>query len=98
LDRARELLQAGLQDLATALGEGQTPAELASRTEAAIADWEKWMDWLRAKIRELQTPPEVGIRLLGFSARYRLTLVLLQRAQNEARSLKPGDYFGDVAL
>jgi len=24
--------------------------------------------------------------------------VLLQRAQNEARSLKPGDYFGDVAL
>jgi hypothetical protein len=98
LERARELLQAGLQDLATALGEGQTPAELASRTEAAIADWEKWMDWLRAKIRELQTPPEIGIRLLGFSARYRLTLVLLQRAQNEARSLKPGDYFGDVAL
>lgn len=98
VERAKAVLREGLRELGSALGEGRTPAELAPRTEAVIAEWEKWMEWLRAKIRELQTPPEIGIRLLGFSSRYRLTLVLLQRAQAEASSLKPGDYFGDVAL
>lgn len=56
------------------------------------------MQWLRIQFRELQTPPETAILLMGYSARFRLTLLLLRRALFEARSLRPGDYLGDVAL
>lgn len=96
--RAKEAFRNGLGDLASALDGGRPSADPVSRTESAIADWERWMEWLRAEIREQRTPPSLAVPLLGFSSRYRLTLVLLRRAQLEARDLRPEEYFGDVAL
>jgi hypothetical protein len=43
-------------------------------------------------------PPEEAISLLGLSARFRATLLILKQAIREARALRMDGYLGDVSL
>jgi uncharacterized membrane protein YccC len=96
--RAKETFHLGLTELAESFAAARQPADQSAEIDAAIGDWNEWMDWLRREIAVRDLDADTGILLMGISARIRSTLQIFRRARMEARSLRPADYFGDVAL
>ena len=96
--RAKETLRRGLAEIADSFAAARPPADLTAEIDAALRDWDEWMDWLRRQILANQTSPEISIPMMGISARIRSTLQLLRRANAEARTLRLRDYLGDVSI
>jgi hypothetical protein len=96
--RAKEILRRGLAEIADSFAAARQPADLTAEIDAALRDWDEWMDWLRRQILANQTSPEISIPMMGISARIRSTLQLLRRANAEARTLRLRDYLGDVSI
>jgi hypothetical protein len=96
--RAKETLRRGLAELADSFAAARQPADLTAEIDAALRDWDEWMDWLRHQILANQTSTEISIPMMGISARIRSTLQLLRRANAESRTLSLRDYLGDVSL
>ena len=96
--RAKETLRRGLAEIADSFTAARPPADLTAEIDAALRDWDEWMDWLRHQILANQTSPEISIPMMGISARIRSTLQLLRRANAEARTLRLRDYLGDVSI
>ena len=96
--RAKEILRRGLAEIADSFAAACQPADLTAEIDAALRDWDEWMDWLRHQILANQTSPEISIPMMGISARIRSTLQLLRRANAEARTLRLRDYLGDVSI
>jgi hypothetical protein len=98
IGRAKETLRQGLTEISESFAAARVPADQAEKIDAAIGEWNAWMDWLRREIAARGTCPDTGIRLMGISARIRSTLQLLRRANAEARTLSPANYLGDVSV
>ena len=96
--RAKETFRRGLAEIADSFAAARPPADLTAEIDAALRDWDEWMDWLRRQILANQTSPEISIPMMGISARIRSTLQLLRRANAEARTLRLRDYLGDVSI
>ena len=96
--RAKETFRRGLTEIADSFAAARQPADLTAEIDAALRDWDEWMDWLRRQILANQTSPEISIPMMGISARIRSTLQLLRRANAEARTLRLRDYLGDVSI
>jgi uncharacterized membrane protein YccC len=96
--RAKEILRRGLAEIADSFAAARQPADLTAEIDAALRDWDEWMDWLRRQILANQTSTEISIPMMGVSARIRSTLQLLRRANSEARTLRLRDYLGDVSI
>jgi uncharacterized membrane protein YccC len=96
--RAKETFRRGLAEIADSFAAARPPADLTAEIDAALGDWDEWMDWLRHQILANQTSPEISIPMMGISARIRSTLQLLRRANAEARTLRLRDYLGDVSI
>ena len=96
--RAKEPFRRGLAEIADSFDAARPPADLTTEIDAALRDWDEWMDWLRRQILANQTSPEISIPMMGISARIRSTLQLLRRANAEARTLRLRDYLGDVSI
>jgi uncharacterized membrane protein YccC len=96
--RAKEILRRGLAEIADSFAAARPPADLSTEIDAALRDWDEWMDWLRRQILANQTSTEISIPMMGVSARIRSTLQLLRRANAEARTLRLRDYLGDVSI
>ena len=96
--RAKETFRRGLAEIADSFAAARPPADLSTEIDAALRDWDEWMDWLRRQILANQTSTEISIPMMGVSARIRSTLQLLRRANAEARTLRLRDYLGDVSL
>ena len=96
--RAKETFRRGLAEIADSFAAARPPADLTTEIDAALRDWDEWMDWLRRQILANQTSTEISIPMMGISARIRSTLQLLRRANAEARTLRLRDYLGDVSL
>lgn len=95
---AREVMKAGLRELAAAWSEARPPADHRGVIAAALAAWDELTTLLRRRLWEENIDPATGVTVLGAAARYRTALVLLDRAFAEARGLRTAEYFGDVAL
>jgi hypothetical protein len=98
IGRAKETLRQGLNEISGSFAAARVPADQAEKIDAAIGEWNAWMDWLRREIAARGTCPDTGIHLMGISARIRSTLQLLRRANAEARTLSPANYLGDVSV
>jgi uncharacterized membrane protein YccC len=98
IGRAKETLRQGLNEISESFAAARVPADQAEKIDAAIGEWNAWMDWLRREIAARGTCPDTGIHLMGISARIRSTLQLLRRANAEARTLSPANYLGDVSV
>ena len=96
--RAKETLRCGLAEIADSFAAARQPADLTAEIDAALRDWDEWMDWLRRQILANQTSTEISIPMMGISARIRSTLQLLRRANAEARTLRLRDYLGDFSI
>lgn len=96
--RAKETFRRGLTEMADSFAAARHPADLTVEIDAALRDWDEWMDWLRRQILANQTSTEISIPMMGVSARIRSTLQLLRRANAEARTLRLRDYLGDVSM
>ncbi|MEX1110674.1 MAG: hypothetical protein WEB31_02620, partial [Chthoniobacterales bacterium] len=98
LAAVKSTLADGLETLASAFENMETPADLSPRIDATIALWDTAIVQVRAALIARNTSPAVVVPILGQAARYRAALGLLRRAVNEARQLTLARYLGDIAL
>jgi uncharacterized membrane protein YccC len=98
LVEVQSTLADGLQTLAAACENMETPADLGPRIDAAVARWDTALVQLRTALIARGNEPSAVIPALGQAARYRTALLILQRAFTEARQLKLSDYLSDIAL
>jgi uncharacterized membrane protein YccC len=98
IDRVKAAFRQGLVETSNSFAAARQPADLTAEIDAALRDWDEWMDWLRLQILANQTSTEISIPMMGISARIRSTLQIFRRANVEARTLSLRDYLGDVSL
>jgi len=95
---ARGIFRLVLTELSDSIASARQPRDLGPAIDQALLEWDRWMDWLRPAIREHQTPIETSIKLMGFSSRFRAAMLVLRRANDQARGVSLCDYMGDVSL
>lgn len=98
LEDAKELMGAGLRELANSFREARSPIDMGPRIDAAIEACDGWFGELRAYVIGQGVSPDVSLLILGLGARFRSSLVLLRQAFGEARGLNLREYLGDVSL
>ncbi len=98
VDDAKETMRRGLDELSRAFGDARMPCDLAPTINAALTRWDEWCETLHHWVLEKNTSPQLSVPLLGFSARFRISLVLLRRAFDEGRGLRLADYLGDISV
>ncbi|MBE2179960.1 MAG: FUSC family protein [Chthoniobacterales bacterium] len=97
LDEVKAALASGLNSLADSFGRAEQPPA-ADHLDDLIRRWDESVARLRRTFFADNVPPRTAIVPMGLSYRYRVSLGLLKRANAEARSLRPGEYLGDVSL
>lgn len=98
IDESKALFQMGLQELDEAFRNACCPADLTHEIDRMVARWDVSYGSLHSFIWKNDMPPDQAIPLLGLSARFRATLLILQQAIRQARSLRMDGYLGDVSL
>jgi uncharacterized membrane protein YccC len=98
IDETKAVFQKGLEALDTAFRDASCPADLTPEIDAAVALWDAAYGSLHSFIWKSDMPPEEAISVLGLSARFRATLLILKQAIREARALRMDGYLGDVSL
>ena len=98
IDETKAVFQKGLQALEAAFRDASCPVDLTSEIDAAIALWDAAYGSLHGFIWKSDMPPDEAISLLGLSARFRATLLILKQAIGQARALRMDGYLGDVSL
>jgi hypothetical protein len=98
LSEVQSTMADGLENLASSFETMSAPTDQSPRIDAALARWDATIVQLRTDLVARGKDPAEVVQPLGQAARYRATLGLLRRAQDEARQLKLDDYLGDVAL
>jgi hypothetical protein len=98
LSEVQNTIADGLENLASSFETMSAPTDQSPRIDAALARWDATIVQLRTDLVARGKDPAEVVQPLGQAARYRATLGLLRRAQDEARQLKLDDYLGDVAL
>ncbi len=98
VEALRSMMKSGLHELADAFAAARPPDDHTEEIASALASWDQTIVLIRQRLREQETDPATGIRIMGTASRYRTALVLLSRAFEEARQLHLSDYLGDVAL
>ena len=98
IDETKALFQKGLQELNEAFRDASCPADLTLEIDRMVARWDASYESLHSFIWKNDLPPDKAIPLLGLSARFRATLLILQQAIRQARTLRMDDYLGDVSL
>ncbi len=94
----RSMIKSGLRELADAFAAARPPADRSGEVATALVAWDQTIGLIRQRLREENTDPAAGMRIMGLASRYRTSMVLLARAFREAGKLKLSDYLGDVAL
>jgi hypothetical protein len=98
LEDSKAVLRDGLEELAEAFREARPPREMGPRIDRAIEVCDGWFGDLREYVVGRNVPPEVSLLILGLGARFRISLVLLRQAFDQARGLRLREYLGDVSL
>lgn len=98
LDVVKETLRRGLEDFVAALLAARPPRDTISAITAVRDQWDACVGQLRNALHASGTPPREAVPLLALAARYRTCLILLEKANQQARSLHLADYIGDVTL
>lgn len=97
LREIKTALAGGLEELADALEKLQPP-RVPEHFPALMARWDDCMVRLRRTFYAENVAPRAAVVPMGLACRYRLCLLLLQQAFDEARSLRTADYLEDVML
>jgi hypothetical protein len=98
LEDSKAVLRDGLEELAEAFREARPPREMGPRIDRAIEVCDGWFGDLREYVVGRNVPPEVSLLILGLGARFRISLVLLRQAFDQAGGLRLREYLGDVSL
>jgi hypothetical protein len=98
LDAVKLTLRRGLEDLAAALLAARPPRDATPAIAADRKQWDACAEQLRTTLHSSGLPPRQAVPVLALAARYRTCLVLLEKANAEARSIRLADYIGDVTL
>ena len=81
-----------------AFRDASCPADLTLEIDRMVARWDASYESLHSFIWKNDLAPDEAIPLLGLSARFRATLLILQQAIRQARTLRMDGYLGDVSL
>ncbi len=98
LEDSKAVLREGLEELAESFREARPPRDMGPRIDRAIEVCDGWFGDLREYVVRQNVKPEVSLLILGLGARFRVSLVLLRQAFDQARGLRLSEYLGDVSL
>ena len=98
IDETKALFQKGLASLDAAFRDASCPGDMTPEIDGMVARWDESYKSLHLFIWKTNIPPDEAIPLMGLSARFRATLLILQQAIRHSRALRMDGYFGDVSL
>lgn len=96
--RSKAIFLDGLGALEDSFRRCERPADSSVEIEKGLRLCDEWYGRIHAYVLSNNVAPSKAIVLLGLGARFRASLLLLQKALAEARELSLADYLGDVSL
>lgn len=98
IDETKALFKKGLEALDAAFRDASCPPDLTTEIDGMLVRWDASYGSLHSFIWKNDLPPDEAIPLLGLSARFRATLLILHQAIRQARTLRMDGYLGDFSL